>query len=36
MVLKEGRVVEFGETEMLIKHPRQMYTKELFAAAELT
>jgi microcin C transport system ATP-binding protein len=36
MVLKEGRVVEFGETETLIKHPRQMYTKELFAAAELT
>lgn len=36
MVLKEGRVVEFGETESLIKHPGQVYTKELFAAAELT
>lgn len=36
MVLKEGRVVEFGDTETLIKHPRQVYTKELFAAAELT
>lgn len=36
MVLKEGRVVEFGDTETLIKHPRQTYTKELFAAAELT
>jgi len=36
MVLKEGRVVEFGDTEALIKHPRQSYTKELFAAAELT
>ncbi|MBU3551442.1 ABC transporter ATP-binding protein [Polynucleobacter sp. MWH-Berg-3C6] len=36
MVLKEGKVVEFGDTETLIKHPRQMYTKELFAAAELT
>ena len=36
MVLKEGRVVEFGDTETLIKHPRQLYTKELFAAAELT
>jgi microcin C transport system ATP-binding protein len=36
MVLKEGRVVEFGDTETLIKHPRQIYTKELFAAAELT
>jgi microcin C transport system ATP-binding protein len=36
MVLKEGRVIEFGETESLIKHPGQVYTKELFAAAELT
>jgi microcin C transport system ATP-binding protein len=36
MVLKEGRVVEFGDTETLIKHPRQSYTKELFTAAELT
>ena len=36
MVLKEGRVVEFGDTEALIKHPRQSYTKELFTAAELT
>jgi microcin C transport system ATP-binding protein len=36
MVLKEGKVVEFGDTETLIKHPRQVYTKELFAAAELT
>ena len=36
MVLKEGRVVEFGDTETLIKQPRQIYTKELFAAAELT
>ncbi|MBU3539734.1 ABC transporter ATP-binding protein [Polynucleobacter sp. UB-Tiil-W10] len=36
MVLKEGRVVEFGDTETLIKHPHQTYTKALFAAAELT
>ncbi|MES2586824.1 MAG: dipeptide ABC transporter ATP-binding protein [Pseudomonadota bacterium] len=36
MVLKAGKVVEFGDTETLIKHPRQSYTKELFAAAELT
>ena len=36
MVLKGGKVVEFGDTETLIKHPRQSYTKELFAAAELT
>jgi microcin C transport system ATP-binding protein len=35
MVLKEGRVVEFGDTETMIKHPRQVYTKELFEAAEL-
>jgi microcin C transport system ATP-binding protein len=35
MVLKEGRVVEFGDTETMIKSPRQVYTKELFAAAEL-
>jgi microcin C transport system ATP-binding protein len=36
IVLKEGRIVEFGDTETLIKHPRQSYTKELFMAAELT
>jgi microcin C transport system ATP-binding protein len=36
MVLKDGKVVEFGDTETLIKSPRQTYTKELFAAAELT
>ena len=36
MVLKEGKVVEFGDTETLIKHPKQVYTRELFAAAELT
>ncbi len=36
MVLKEGKVIEFGDTETLIKYPRQIYTKELFAAAELT
>ena len=36
MVLKGGKVVEFGDTETLIKHPRQTYTKELFTAAEMT
>lgn len=36
MVLKGGKVVEFGDTETLIKQPRQTYTRELFAAAELT
>ncbi|QWD71839.1 ABC transporter ATP-binding protein [Polynucleobacter sp. UB-Raua-W9] len=36
MVLKDGKVVEFGDTETLIQHPSQTYTRELFAAAELT
>jgi microcin C transport system ATP-binding protein len=36
MVLKEGRVVEFGDTESLIQHPSQTYTKALFTAAELS
>jgi microcin C transport system ATP-binding protein len=36
MVLKAGRVVEFGETETLIQYPHQAYTKALFTAAELT
>ena len=36
MVLKEGRVVEFGDTETLIKHPRQAYTKALFTAAQMS
>jgi microcin C transport system ATP-binding protein len=36
MVLKAGKVVEFGDTETLIKHPKQIYTKELFTAAEMT
>jgi microcin C transport system ATP-binding protein len=35
MVLKDGKVVEFGDTESLIKNPKQVYTKELFAAAQL-
>jgi len=36
MVLKDGKVEEFGDTETLIKSPRQVYTKELFASAEMT
>ncbi len=36
LVLKAGRVVEFGDTETLIRNPRQTYTQELFKAAELT
>jgi microcin C transport system ATP-binding protein len=35
MVLKDGKVIEFGDTESLIKNPKQGYTKELFAAAQL-
>ena len=35
MVLKGGKVVEFGDTETLIKHPKQAYTKALFTAAEI-
>ena len=35
MVLKDGKVVEFGDTENMIKNPKQIYTKELFAAAQL-
>jgi microcin C transport system ATP-binding protein len=35
MVLKDGKVVEFGDTGSLIKNPKQVYTKELFAAAQL-
>jgi len=33
MVLKQGRVVEQGETEALFKDPQQAYTKELLDAA---
>lgn len=35
MVLKDGKVIEFGDTEHMIKNPKQVYTKELFAAAQL-
>jgi microcin C transport system ATP-binding protein len=35
MVLKDGKVVEFGDTENMIKNPKQVYTNELFAAAQL-
>ena len=33
MVLKEGRVVEFGETESLINSPQSTYTQHLIAEA---
>ena len=35
MVLKDGRVIEFGDTESMIQHPKQVYTQALFTAAQL-
>ena len=35
MVLKEGKVIEFGDTENMIRHPKQAYTQALFTAAQL-
>lgn len=35
MVLKDGRVIEFGDTESVIQHPKQVYTQSLFTAAQL-
>jgi microcin C transport system ATP-binding protein len=35
MVLREGELVEYGETEAMVANPREPYTKALFAAAEL-
>lgn len=36
MVLQAGEMVEYGETEAMVKEPKEPYTKALFAAAELT
>jgi len=36
MVLKEGKVVEFGETNSMIASPKQAYTQQLFTAAEMS
>lgn len=36
MVLRAGEVVEYGETEAIVRDPKEPYTKALFAAAELT
>jgi microcin C transport system ATP-binding protein len=36
MVLKSGEVVEYGETEVMVRDPKEPYTKALFTAAELT
>ncbi|MCC6095683.1 MAG: ABC transporter ATP-binding protein [Eubacterium sp.] len=32
LVLKEGRVVEYGETEQVLRHPNQEYTRRLMDA----
>jgi microcin C transport system ATP-binding protein len=36
MVLRAGEVVEYGETEAMVRDPKEGYTKALFSAAELT
>jgi microcin C transport system ATP-binding protein len=36
MVLRSGEVVEYGETEAIVRDPKEPYTKALFKAAELT
>ena len=36
MVLRDGEVVEYGETEAMVRHPKEPYTKALFKAAEMT
>jgi ABC-type glutathione transport system ATPase component len=33
MVLKDGKVVEHGTSDMIFDHPKQDYTKALMAAA---
>jgi len=35
MVMKDGRVVEQGETETLFRQPAQEYTRQLLTAALL-
>ena len=32
MVMKDGEIVEFGETEMIYNHPKTAYTKTLIEA----
>ena len=32
LVLKEGRIVEYGSTETVLKNPKEEYTSELLAA----
>ena len=35
MVMKDGDVVEQGEAQALFEAPRETYTRELLAAAQL-
>jgi ABC-type dipeptide/oligopeptide/nickel transport system ATPase component len=32
LVMKEGKVVEFGPCEKIFKHPEQVYTQQLLQA----
>ena len=36
VLLKDGKVLERGDTEAVIANPRHTYTRDLFKAAELT